>query len=42
MVICDRNGRIALVNAQTEALFGSLREELLGVAPTATSAGLHL
>ncbi|WP_269084785.1 ATP-binding SpoIIE family protein phosphatase [Streptacidiphilus anmyonensis] len=30
MVICDREGRIALVNAQTEALFGYRREELLG------------
>lgn len=30
MVIVDGNGRIALVNAQTEAVFGHKREELLG------------
>ncbi|MEZ0067204.1 PAS domain S-box-containing protein [Streptacidiphilus sp. MAP12-20] len=30
MVICGRDGLIALVNAQTEALFGYGREELLG------------
>ena len=30
MVIADRSGRIALVNAQTERLFGFAREELLG------------
>jgi PAS domain S-box-containing protein len=32
MVIVDRDGRIVLVNAQTEALFGYAREELLGQA----------
>jgi PAS domain S-box-containing protein/diguanylate cyclase (GGDEF)-like protein len=30
MVITDRSGKIILVNAQTEALFGYRREELLG------------
>jgi len=30
MVIMDRDGRILLVNAQTEKLFGYMREELLG------------
>ncbi len=30
MVIVDRNGRISLVNAQTEQLFGYTRDELLG------------
>ena len=30
MVIVDRNGRIAIVNAQTEQMFGYRREELLG------------
>lgn len=30
MVIMDRDGRISLVNAQTEKLFGYAREELLG------------
>lgn len=30
MVITDRSGKILLVNAQTEALFGYRREELLG------------
>jgi PAS domain S-box-containing protein len=30
MVIVDRDGRIALVNSQTEQLFGYSREELLG------------
>ncbi len=30
IVIVDRSGRILLVNAQTEMLFGYLREELLG------------
>ena len=30
MVIVDKNGRIALVNSQTEALFGYDRRELLG------------
>src|SRR4051812_33283211 len=32
MVIVDRHGRIVLVNAQTERLFGYRREELLGQA----------
>ncbi len=30
MVIVDRNGRITLVNSQTERLFGYARQELLG------------
>jgi PAS domain S-box-containing protein len=30
MVICDRHGRIALVNAQAETLFGYRRAELRG------------
>ena len=30
MVIVDRNGRIAIVNAQTEQMFGYRRDELLG------------
>ncbi len=30
MVIADKDGRIVLVNAQTQALFGYRREELLG------------
>ena len=30
MVIVDRQGRIALINAQTERLFGYARQELLG------------
>jgi protein-histidine pros-kinase len=30
MVVADRNGRIRLVNGQTERLFGYRREELLG------------
>src|SRR5262249_5227057 len=30
LVISDRDGRIVLVNGQTEALFGYRREELLG------------
>src|SRR5215216_2656481 len=30
MVIVDRDGRITLVNAQTERLFGYRRQELLG------------
>ena len=30
MVIVDRNGRIVLINSQTEKLFGYPREELLG------------
>ena len=32
IVITDQDGRIALVNSQTEALFGYRREELLGQA----------
>jgi PAS domain S-box-containing protein len=32
MVIADSNGRITLVNAQTELMFGYLRDELLGQA----------
>ena len=30
MVIVDRNGRIAIVNAQAEQMFGYRRDELLG------------
>lgn len=30
MVIVDASGRVTLVNAQTEKLFGCKREELLG------------
>src|SRR5207245_2041102 len=32
MVIVDQNGRIQLVNAQTERLFGYSRDELVGRA----------
>src|SRR5215467_1341711 len=32
MVVVDQTGRIVLVNAQTERLFGYLREEILGQA----------
>jgi PAS domain S-box-containing protein len=32
MVVVDQRGRIVLVNAQTERLFGYLREEILGQA----------
>jgi len=30
MIICDQEGRIALINAETERLFGYGREEILG------------
>jgi protein-histidine pros-kinase len=32
MVIVDRNGRIAIVNAQSEQMFGYPRDELIGLA----------